>query len=51
VIGAWLGTEVEDFHYGEVLTFEVLPLVTDRLELRERTRVTNPVAHWTVDDG
>jgi ABC-2 type transport system ATP-binding protein/lipopolysaccharide transport system ATP-binding protein len=51
-LGAWLGTEATDFFYGELLEFDVLPLPTDRQELRERPRVVSPGVGWSVQgDG
>jgi ABC-2 type transport system ATP-binding protein/lipopolysaccharide transport system ATP-binding protein len=50
-LGAWLGTEATDFFYGEILEFDVLPLPTDRQELRERPRVVSPGVGWSVRGG
>jgi ABC-type polysaccharide/polyol phosphate transport system ATPase subunit len=48
LVGAWLGTEDEDFFYSEALSVRVLPLSHDREELVQRKRAVAPEASWTV---
>jgi hypothetical protein len=48
LVGAWLGTEDEDFFYSEALSVRVFPLSHDREELVQRKRAVAPEALWTV---
>jgi ABC-type polysaccharide/polyol phosphate transport system ATPase subunit len=47
-VGAWLGTEREEFFDSAALSLRVLPLPHDRQELVQRERAVAPEASWTV---
>lgn len=46
-VSIWLGTESRTFLHREVLTFQVAPLPTDRLEWHARPRSVQPPVTWS----
>lgn len=49
VLGAWLGSQTQDFFLEDVLAFELDPALTDSVEEIRKARIVRPATTWTLE--